>query len=385
MNVSIAMATYNGARYLQAQLDSLARQTVLPAELVVCDDQSCDGTPELIEKFAQTAPFPVVLKENPHRLHFADNFLQAADLCTSDYVAFCDQDDVWHSQKISTVTQAFETSDACLVAHNASVIDADGRVVGELGHIDRNGMLTGAELHPWGFFLGFTCTFKKQLLSMIPGDQRPFDIIDPTRRLAHDRWVAFLASIYGDVCVLDDELAGYRYHGSNASGWMKTPRGLTESIAAARLKFGYHLLKQLRIAQSLVELMGGLLSSPSRLREVPSPPRLLEMLAYWRIYAERCAARYTISKQDSPQLRAQKLGLALLNHAYRDAVNGSISYRALALDLVVSLIARPGQSSYAESLLSTSQSGATSPERGAPGIALLSQNQQRVATEQSHR
>ena len=83
-------------------------------------------------------------------------------------------------------------------------------------------------------------------------------------------------------------------------------------------------------------------------------PRLLEMLAYWRIYAERCAARYTISKQDRLQLRAQKLGLALVNNAYRDAVNGSISYRALARDVVVSLIARPGQSGYAESLLSTS-------------------------------
>ena len=354
MDVSIAMATYNGARYLPAQLDSLARQTLLPAELVVCDDQSCDATLDLVEKFAQTAPFPVVLKENSQRLHFADNFLQAADLCTSDYVAFCDQDDVWHPQKIARVTEAFETSDACLVAHNASVIDADGQVVGELSHIDRHATLTGAEFHPWGFFHGFTCTVKKPLLSMIPGDQRPFDIIDPTRRLAHDRWVAFLASIYGDVCLLDEQLARYRYHGSNASGWMKTPRGLTESIAAARLKFGYHLLKQLRIAQGLVELMGGLLSSPSRLQEVPSPPRLLEMLAYWRIYAERCAARYTISKEDRLQLRAQKLGLALVNNAYRDAVNGSVSYHAVALDLIVSLIARPGQSGYAESLLSTS-------------------------------
>ena len=353
MDVSIAMATYNGARYLPAQLDSLARQTELPAELVVCDDQSCDATLDLVEKFARTAPFPVVLRENPRRLHFADNFLQAADLCTSDHVSFCDQDDIWHRQKIATVTEAFGTSDACLVAHNASLIDADGRVVSESGHIKRHGMLTGAELHPWGFFLGFTCTFKKQLLSLIPGDQRPFDFIDPTHRFAHDRWVAFLASIYGDVYVLDDKLAGYRNHGSNASGWMRTPRGFNESIAAARLKFGYNLLKQLRIAQDLVELMGGLLSSPSRLLEVPSPPRLLEMLAYWRIYAERCAARYTISTQDTPQLRARKLGLALVSHAYRDAVNGSISYRELGRDLVVSLIARSGQSSYAESLLST--------------------------------
>ena len=361
MSVSIAMATYNGARYLPAQLDSLARQTVLPAELVVCDDQSCDATLDLLEEFARTAPFPVVLHENPQRLHFADNFLRAADLCTSDYVAFCDQDDVWHPEKIARVTEAFETSDACLVAHNASVVDADGRVVGELKHIDRRGTVTGADLHPWRFFHGFTCTFKKPLLSMIPGHQRPFDILDPTRRLAHDRWVTFLASIYGELRVLDDQLAGYRCHGSNASGWMKTPKGLTESIEAARLKFGYHLSKQLRVAQGLVDLMCGLLSNPSRLQEVPSPSRLVEMLAYWRTYAERCAARYTISKQDTLRLRAQKLRMALANNAYRDAVNGSMSYRTLALDLVVSLIARPGQTGYAESLLSASSTRGDTP------------------------
>ena len=357
MDVSIAMATYNGARYLPAQLDSLARQTVLPTELVVCDDQSCDATRDLIEKFARTAPFPVVLQENPQRLHFADNFLKAAGLCTSDYVAFCDQDDIWHPEKIARVTEAFETSDACLVAHNASVVDADGGVIGELSHTKRRATLTGAELHPWGFFHGFTCTFKKTLLSLIPGDQRPFDIIDPTRPLAHDRWVAILASIYGNVHVLDDQLADYRSHGSSASGWMKTPRGLSPSIAAARLKFGYHLSKQLRIAQGLVELMGALLSSPNRLQEVPSPPRLLEMLAYWRIYVERCAARYAISKQDTLQLRAQKLRVALVDNAYRDAVTGSISYRSLAIDLVASLIARPGQGDYAESMLSARSFG----------------------------
>jgi len=142
---------------------------------------------------------------------------------------------------------------------------------------------------------------------------------------------------------------------------MKTPKGLTESIAAARLKFGYHLSKQLRVAQGLVDLMSGLLSSPSRLQQLPSPLRLVEMLTYWRIYAERCAARYTISKQDTLRLRAQKLSTALVNNAYRDAVNGSMSYRTLALDLVVSLIARPGQSGYAESLLATGSARADTP------------------------
>jgi glycosyltransferase involved in cell wall biosynthesis len=353
MDVSIAMATYNGAPYLPAQLESLAAQTVKPAELVVCDDGSSDATADVVRNFARTAPFPVILHTNSHRLHFADNFLKAARLCSSEYVAFCDQDDLWRPRKLAAVTRAAELSGACLVAHNAAKIDAGGRLLGELSHTGADGMLTGADLHPWRFFFGFTCTFRRQLLTMIPSEHRPFDLIDPTRRMAHDRWVAFLASIYGDVYVLSDQLVNYRYHDANASGWMQTRRSLAESLDAARHKFGYNVLKQLLVAQSLIRLMGSLLSNQSRLAALPSPRPLLEMLAYWTVFEERCAARYSITQQDNRDLRARRLGHALVNDAYRNAVDGSICFRTLVQDLLVSLVARPGQREYAEALLSS--------------------------------
>lgn len=357
MDVSIAMATYNGAPYLSTQLESLAGQTVKPAELVVCDDGSSDATPELVQRFARTAPFPVILHANPRRLHFADNFLKAAGLCSSDYIAFCDQDDVWRAQKMAAVTRAVESSGACLVAHNAAKIDASGRAVGALSHTVTDRLLTGADLHPWRFFFGFTCTFRRQLLDVIPAEHRPLDLIDPTRQLAHDRWMAFLASIYGDIYVLEDQLVDYRYHGANASGWMQGRRSLAGSLNAARHKFGYNLLKQLRVTQSLVRLMGSVLSDQSRLTPLPSRRRLIEMLAYWTVFEERCAARYSITQQDNRDLRALQLGRALINHAYRDAVDGSISYRTVAQDLIVSLVARPGQRDYAEALLSSTPAG----------------------------
>jgi glycosyltransferase involved in cell wall biosynthesis len=59
MNVSIALATYNGARWLRDQLESLACQTLLPCEVVVSDDQSTDRTLEVVEQFSASAPFPV--------------------------------------------------------------------------------------------------------------------------------------------------------------------------------------------------------------------------------------------------------------------------------------------------------------------------------------
>ena len=64
MKFSVAMCTYNGARFLREQLDSIAAQTRPPDELVVCDDRSTDGTTAVVEAFAASAPFPVRLHVN---------------------------------------------------------------------------------------------------------------------------------------------------------------------------------------------------------------------------------------------------------------------------------------------------------------------------------
>ena len=99
--VSVAMATYNGERFLQEQLDSLAAQTHLPCELVVGDDGSTDGTLDILERFARTAPFPVHIQRNSVNLGYGENFLQTASRCTGEWIAFCDQDDVWKPTKLA--------------------------------------------------------------------------------------------------------------------------------------------------------------------------------------------------------------------------------------------------------------------------------------------
>src|SRR4051812_17314881 len=98
--VSIALATYNGARYLHAQLDSLLAQTLKPEELVVGDDGSNDETLTILKDFALTAPFPTRIQVNAARLGYADNFLATAARCSSPLIAFCDQDDVWMPTKL---------------------------------------------------------------------------------------------------------------------------------------------------------------------------------------------------------------------------------------------------------------------------------------------
>ena len=99
MNISIAMATYNGEKYIKEQLQSLSNQTSLPFELVVGDDGSTDATLDILKEFCAHAPFPVRIHQNQANLGFARNFLDTARRCKGDWIAFCDQDDVWLPDK----------------------------------------------------------------------------------------------------------------------------------------------------------------------------------------------------------------------------------------------------------------------------------------------
>jgi len=112
-SVSVAMATYNGSRYIREQLASLASQSCVPTELVITDDSSDDGTLELASDFARDAPFPMRLYRNPKRLGYRANFMRAASLCRSDLIAFCDQDDVWYRHKIEACAECFHNPDFC--------------------------------------------------------------------------------------------------------------------------------------------------------------------------------------------------------------------------------------------------------------------------------
>ena len=83
------MATYNGRQHIRRQLDSLAAQTLIPAELVITDDGSDDDTISVVEEFAKNAPFAVKVFRNEARLGYRKNFMRAASLCQSDLIAFC--------------------------------------------------------------------------------------------------------------------------------------------------------------------------------------------------------------------------------------------------------------------------------------------------------
>jgi glycosyltransferase involved in cell wall biosynthesis len=215
--ISIAMATYNGEKYLEQQLDSLSKQTLLPAELVVCDDTSADATADIIKRFSERAPFPVKLVVNEQRLGWRANFLKSASLCAAEYIAYCDQDDIWLPEKLATVQSHLDGNRPMLLQHGYRTIDSAGVII--------SGPLTYEHLErsaPWVHSYGLNQVFHSSLVEFFDLWELSKDQFYPNERMAHDQFVFFLSSLLGQIVTIKDALLYYRQHGNNAVGLVST-------------------------------------------------------------------------------------------------------------------------------------------------------------------
>lgn len=221
---SIAMATYNGARFLEQQLDSLAAQELLPAELIVGDDGSTDGTEDVVRDFAARAPFPVHFERNASSLGYGENFIRTALRCTGDWIAFCDQDDVWSPEKLNYCAEQIATGpdDLCLIAHNAECVDERLQPLGALYEYPEYSISPPLQLPPEWYCLGLTQVFRASLIRDIPPDRRvSFPWHD--HRHAHDVWIALIANATGSICRTNRLLAMYRRHAATVTQRPATP------------------------------------------------------------------------------------------------------------------------------------------------------------------
>lgn len=118
--ISVAIATYNGEKYLREQLRSIEVQTVKPDEVIICDDCSTDNTISILEEFKVNAPFSVIILRNENNLGYKKNFKKVVNATHGDFVFLCDQDDYWFENKIERVLAVFkEKPEIQLIAHDA--------------------------------------------------------------------------------------------------------------------------------------------------------------------------------------------------------------------------------------------------------------------------
>jgi glycosyltransferase involved in cell wall biosynthesis len=229
-SVSVAMATYNGARFIREQLDSIAAQTILPAELVITDDASSDDTIAIVRAFAGTVPFPVHIHENPVRLGYRANFMRNVGLCTSELIALCDQDDIWAPYKLERALESFEDPDVLLSFHEAWLIDSLGARIGLAQIFPQNPKSPALSLFPLQNPYGFSMLFRRRLLEFSNLWECSVDNILPHTKMAHDQWFFFLASAFGTIAYVEAPLAGYRQHENNTYGLERPARTIRERI-----------------------------------------------------------------------------------------------------------------------------------------------------------
>lgn len=215
MKISIAMATYNGEKYIQEQLDSLAQQSTLPYELVVCDDDSTDNTIEIITSFSKSAPFKVRIYENETNLGYVENFFKVANLCQGNWISFCDQDDVWLSNKLEKVSKVISEKrddDLLLISHSAEKVTENLELMGQRSPNFKRSEIIGKNQN-YGLWAlpGFSCVVNRKLISEFDWTKRPSDF-NSGKKQAHDVWVCMLVNALGNMYTIKESLVYWRRH-----------------------------------------------------------------------------------------------------------------------------------------------------------------------------
>lgn len=98
--ISVAMCTFNGEKYIKEQIESIINQSLVPDEIVICDDCSKDNTINIIKETLANWSGKANLIINEDNLGYRKNFEKAISLCNGDIIFLSDQDDVWDNCKL---------------------------------------------------------------------------------------------------------------------------------------------------------------------------------------------------------------------------------------------------------------------------------------------
>lgn len=209
MTVSIAMTTFNGERYLEEQLRSIAAQTRPPDELVVHDDGSTDKSLQLLHDFQHSAPFPVHIVANPTTLGYTANFEAALRHCIGDLIFLADQDDCWFPEKIAVMESVFLSEpDLMLAIHDGELADHNLHTTG-IGKLEQ---IRAGYRDDTGFATGALTALRRPLLK--------YALPIPQGVTGHDSWLHYVAGMLESRKVIDASLQLIRRHDANSSQWI---------------------------------------------------------------------------------------------------------------------------------------------------------------------
>ena len=249
--ISVAMATYNGEKYLQEQLNSIYAQSYKDVEIVICDDCSSDETWSIIKKNAEEN---VNLRcfRNESNLGFKKNFEKAISLCKGEFIALSDQDDIWEKDHLEKLIG--NIGDYDIACGDAVLIDGKGETKGKT--LSSADFLDECSTNPldlaYRIFFNSSCFQGASML--IRADFLKKAMPFPHDVVYHDTWLAALACFCGGIKYKKDIVTKHRVHGNNVS---KRPYW-RNVLGIVHLKRSRERKDRLPLANAIQERVGNL-------------------------------------------------------------------------------------------------------------------------------
>ncbi len=221
------MTTYNGEKYLREQLDSIILQSFSDFELIICDDVSDDKTVDILKEY-EKKDSRIHVYINQTNLGFLKNFEKAISFCKGEYIAFCDQDDIWLPNHLEILLKSIQDKDVC--GANAILVDANNKDMGtnicQIMGINKLPVLQddfAFSIFFQNYFQGTAMLVKTEFLRK----NIPF----PEDIKFHDWWLALCGCFEDGVVYIKEPILRYRQHSNNVTtnekeGLMKSLRGL---------------------------------------------------------------------------------------------------------------------------------------------------------------
>lgn len=241
--ISIAVATYNGEKYIEKQINSLLNLDYKNIEIIVSDDYSTDNTYKILRKYGNK----INLIKNEGKRGLNSNFANAIKKCKGEYIALCDQDDIWEKNKLNILLEHIDDFD--LVHGGVSIIDQNdeyhkNKIMHDVYEIDKTRFYKFTDYVKENLLLGCTCLISKKFLD------KYIDIPEDT--LYHDWWIVLNAIKNGrGIVYVDEEIIKYRQHKNNTA--FKTFN--SEEWNDKKVAFNSMLLKTLKLNKIEKELL----------------------------------------------------------------------------------------------------------------------------------
>lgn len=220
--ISVALCTYNGERFIAQQIESILAQSMPVDEIVLGDDASSDNTVQIVEELVGRTNIDLMVRRHNPGLGVRNNFADAISATTGDVIILCDQDDVWHRDKVEKLVEAL--GDKELVHSDARLVDAEGNPKGSalleelnVSAWEKRNLVDGdalAVLLKRNLVTGATAAVKGEFAR---------SIMPVPDGWIHDEWLAFIAAFDRQLVLLPEALTDYRQHENNQIGAKKEP------------------------------------------------------------------------------------------------------------------------------------------------------------------